>query len=197
MSFTFISISSAPPPRLLMIICFLSRFICSQWPRYLNLNFILFNLSGKFVGYQRYNPEGLKGKDSYKLPNDAKKYFTYVTKEDPEKNISAIGLYGLHTLDKRLHVFIVEGVFDAIKLIRVNQPVIAVLANDPKKIKNFFFILQKKIIVIADNDKAGKKLKNLSKTSYAVPESFKDLGDMPLDEVNKFVNNILKGLKYV
>ena len=75
--------------------------------------FPLFNLSGKFVGYQRYNPDGIKGKNSYKVDNKNKKYYTYVSKENPEKNILHIALYGLHTLDKRKYVFIVEGIFFA------------------------------------------------------------------------------------
>ena len=157
--------------------------------------FPLFNLSGKFVGYQRYNPKGIKGIDSPKIPNDQKKYFTHVTKENPEKNISSIALYGLHTIDKRPYVFVVEGVFDAMKLIKLKQPVVAVLSNDPKHLQNFFFLLQKRIIVISDNDKAGKKLKRLSNDSYDTPDGYKDLGDMPLKEVKKFIDDILRGAK--
>ena len=152
--------------------------------------FPLFNLSGKFVGYQRYNPKGTKGKESYKLSNSDKKYFSYVTKENPEKKVSSIALYGLHTLDNRSYVFIVEGIFDAMKLIKLGEPVVAVMANDPKKIKNFFFILQKKTIVIADNDNAGKKLKKLGKISYSTPEPYKDLGEMPLKKVKEFIDEI-------
>ena len=154
--------------------------------------FPLFNLSGKFVGYQRYNPKGGKGKDSYKLSKNDKKYYTYATKENPEKKVSSIVLYGLHTLDKRPYVFVVEGIFDAVKLIKLNEPVVAVLSNDPKKLKNFFFILQKKVIAICDSDdnKAGNKLKRIANKCYFTPSPYKDLGDMPNKEVKSFIKSI-------
>lgn len=154
--------------------------------------FPLFNLSGKFVGYQRYNPKGIKGKESYKVDKEQKKYYTYVTRENPEKNIPHIALYGLHTLDKRSYLFIVEGIFDAAKLIKMGEPVVAVLANHPKQLKNFFFALQKKIIAIEDRDEAGGKLKSLADKSFTVPEPYKDLGDMPQKEVVEFIKSIKK-----
>lgn len=156
--------------------------------------FPLFNLSGKFIGYQRYNPKGYKGTGSFKMDNDLKKYHTYVTKENPDKNVHYVAVYGLHTLDKRRYVFMVEGVFDAVKLIRLNEPVIAVLANDPKKLKNFFFALQKKVIAILDNDSAGNKLKKLADKHYNIPDEYKDLGDMKIEDVRSFINSIKGGL---
>lgn len=151
--------------------------------------FPLFNLSGKMVGYQRYNPKGIKGKDSYKVPTEERKYYSYITKENPEKNIPHIAVYGLHTLDKRPFVFIVEGVFDAAKLMNLNLPVIAVMANDPKPLKNFFFVLQKDTIAWIDNDEAGRKLKRIAKYSITTPKPYKDLGDMPLEEVEKVLKD--------
>jgi len=156
--------------------------------------FPLFNLSGKFVGYQRYNPKGYKGTGADKIPNDDKKYFSYITKENPEKKVVNIALYGLHTLDKRPYVFVVEGIFDAMKLIKMEQPVVAVMSNDPKQLKNFFFVLQKKVIVIYDNDAAGKKLKKLGKMSYTTPKPYKDLGEMPMNAVKIFINDVLRNL---
>lgn len=154
--------------------------------------FPLFNLSGRFVGYQRYNPEGTKGKESYKVDKENKKYYTYVTRENPEKNVPYTALYGLHTLDKRPYLFIVEGIFDAVKLIKMEEPVVAVLANNPKQLKNFFFVLQKKVISIEDRDLAGSKLKRLADKSFVVPEPYKDLGEMPQKEVIKFIKSIKK-----
>lgn len=151
--------------------------------------FPLFNLSGKFVGYQRYNPKGSKGTGSYKIDDKLKKYYSYITKENPDKKVHYLAVYGLHTLDKRNYVFVVEGVFDAVKLIKINEPVIAVLANDPKKLKNFFFVLQKKVIAILDDDTAGKKLKKLSHKYYTVSNN-KDLGDMDVEDVKIFINKI-------
>jgi len=171
----------------------------SKYPVYIDKEkdvayFPLFNLSGKFVGYQRYNPKGYKGTGADKIPNDDKKYFSYITKENPEKKVVNIALYGLHTLDKRPYVFVVEGIFDAMKLIKMEQPVVAVMSNDPKQLKNFFFVLQKKVIVIYDNDAAGKKLKKLGKMSYTTPKPYKDLGEMPMNAVKIFINDVLRNL---
>jgi 5S rRNA maturation endonuclease (ribonuclease M5) len=152
--------------------------------------FPLFNLSGKFLGYQRYNPKGAKGTASAKLPYRDKKYHPIISKEDSKKNIYALAVYGLHTLDKRNYVFVVEGIFDAVKLIKLGEPVIAVLSNDPKPLKNFFFILQKKVIVIADNDKAGKKLKKIGNISLTTPDPYKDVGEMPVKELKDFIKGI-------
>ena len=151
--------------------------------------FPLFNLSGKWTGYQRYNPEGTKThkKDT---KTDDEKYYTYVTRENPEKNIPQISVYGLHTLDKRPFVFITEGIFDAAKLIKLGLPALAVLMNDPKIMKNFFFAMQKKVIVIADKDAAGNKLRKLGDVSYTAPGEYKDLGDMPLKEVEAFIKSL-------
>jgi hypothetical protein len=159
--------------------------------------FPLFNLSGKFVGYQRYNPRGLKTqtqKQRNVMSTNDFKYYSYVTKENPEKKISQIAVYGLHTIDKRPYIFVVEGIFDAVKLIRLNQPVIAVMCNHPKQLKNFFFILPKKKIGILDNDAAGKKLKGLTDIHYNTPKSFKDLGDMTVGQVKDFLKTI-KGIR--
>lgn len=141
--------------------------------------FPLFTLTGKYVGYQRYNPKEIE------------KYYTYVTKENPEKNISYAALYGLHTLERNKgYVFVVEGVFDAAKLIKIDEPVVAVLSNNPKHLKNFFIELGKKTIAIKDRDSAGSTLGNITDLSYTVPEGYKDLGNMPISEVKKFIKSL-------
>lgn len=160
--------------------------------------FPLFNLSGKFVGYQRLNPKGLKwsghdAKTKIKVSgNKDKKYYTYVSKEDPEKKVKSIALYGLHTIDKRNYFFVVEGIFDAVKLIRLNEPVVAVLANHPRHLRSFFFAMQKTTIAILDRDDGGNKLSRVTDKNVVVPEPYNDLGDMPLKEVEVFIRKIKK-----
>lgn len=146
--------------------------------------FPLYNLSGKFIGYQRYNPKGSRksfGKDG--------KYYTYVSSEGKGNYIA---VYGLHTLDKRNYFFVVEGIFDAVKLIRINEPVIAVLGNDPKKLRPWFKAMGKTTISIVDNDKAGKLLGNNTDISYTTPDPYNDLGEMPLSKVEKFIKKIIR-----
>ena len=153
--------------------------------------FPLYNLSGQMVGYQRYNPKGKKDIVKADMSDiDNFKYYTYIGVEGDKHNRKKIGVYGLHTLDDRPFVFMVEGIFDAVKLIKLGLPTIAVLGNDPKQLTSFLFILQKKIYAILDNDVnlAGNKLANLASRSFKVPSPFKDLGDMSLSEVRSFIS---------
>lgn len=156
--------------------------------------FILYNLSGQLIGYQRYNPNGNK-----KLHGDtlAAKYFTWVTKESP--GTSKLAVWGVENIDKNNpNLFVAEGIFDAIKLKNAGHPAIAVLTNNPKLLKSWFAILNKNTISITDNDDAGKKLGNITDETYSIPsnltnkngDSIKDLGDMSQEQVNNFLSNI-------
>ena len=157
--------------------------------------FPLYNMSGKFVGYQRYFPKSEKGTISNKIDNKLKKYYTYVTKENPEKKINQIAVYGLQSLDNRMYMFVTEGIFDINKIINLGEPGIAVLMNDPKLLKPWLKALQKKVIVIADNDQAGNKLKRIANKVYNPPKQFHDVGDMSQEEVNNFIKSIKEELK--
>lgn len=164
--------------------------------------FLLYNLSGKLIGYQNYNPNADKTfhqKSSFtkKMSTNEMKsmmrYFSYMSKFDDKRKVSEIAVYGLETLkesDKIL--FITEGIFDIIKIHNQGLPGIAVLSNDPKLIRPWLSLLPQKKIVIYDNDKAGRKLAKLGDVSYTVPEPFNDLGDMGDKEVSEF----LKTIKY-
>lgn len=165
--------------------------------------FPLFNLSGQFTGYQRYNPKGVKFLQKSKkalrdknLTKDDIKYYGYFgTENDDFKKIKKIGVYGLHTIDKRPYIILVEGIFDTISLIRLGYPVIATMTNDPKQLKNFLFILQKKIIAILDNDpitKSGNKLKKAAHKAYKVPDPYKDVNEMPINDLKKFMRDVVK-----
>ena len=146
--------------------------------------FLLYNLSGQLVGYHRYNPNG----DKKARNNIAGKYFTYVTKESDHSH--KIAVWGTETIKPdNPNLFVTEGVFDAIKLYNMGLPVIAVLSNNPKILKSWFAILNKKTIAITDNDEAGRKLGNLTDEFYTVPEPYKDLGEMPQEEVSNFITS--------
>jgi len=142
--------------------------------------FLLYNLSGQLVGYQQYNPTAPKsGKGGIKRKDQ--KYFTYVAKR--YKNL--LGVWGLETVRDEPFLFVTEGIFDAVKLHNEGLPAVAVLGNNPKTLRPWLQILKatKKIIVVADNDKAGKKLGNMGDISINTPEPYKDLGEMPQEEV--------------
>jgi len=165
--------------------------------------FLLYNLSGKLVGYQLYNPNGKKGIDYSDRTGrnlskkDLMKYYTYITRENDK--IKHIGVYGLDTYDRNSrYLFVVEGIFDAVKLHRQGLPCIAVLMNHPKIYKQWFRLLPQQIICIMDNDdnKSGNKMKGICDKAYTVPKPFNDLGDMNDDEVKSFINSLnIPGLK--
>ncbi len=165
--------------------------------------FLLYNLSGKIVGLQRYNPSGYKDRSKHyreikhlgSLDESQLKYLTKVTRENVERNVPQLAVYGLHTIDERKFVFVVEGIFDAVKLESIGMPVIAVLTNAPKKFRNFFFVLQKTVIVWRDSDKASEEMKQIADFSVITHPPYKDLGEMPLEKVKAWTKYILETIK--
>jgi hypothetical protein len=145
--------------------------------------FLLYNLSGQLIGQQRYNPRGIRKSNDPVLA----RYYTQG---------KTFAVWGLETVyDYHSYIFIVEGIFDAIKLHNAGQPAIAVLTNDPQNLKSWFFVMDKRVISILDNDKASQKLKGVSDHFFVVPDPYSDLGDMPQNEVDVFVKDILRKVK--
>jgi len=124
------------------------------------VTFLLYNLSGQLVGYQRYNPKGHKFSDSNKDPLMAK-YFTWVSK-DPETKTRMLAVWGVDTIRPGKPLFIVEGIFDAAKIHNAGYPAVAVLANDPKHLRSWLKTLPNKRIVIYDKDAMTKTLQERS-----------------------------------
>lgn len=132
--------------------------------------FPLWNLSGQLVGYQQYRPDAEKGR--MENPRDMR-YFTYL----PKNTNTA---WGLETLNpKQLHLLVVEGIFDAVKLHNAGINALAVLANDPKPLKRWLDTLGYLIVPVCDGDEAGKKLASLTNCAKVeqLPAGF-DVGDM-------------------
>ena len=129
--------------------------------------FYLWNLSGQMVGYQQYRPEG--SKQSYQDPREGR-YFTY-------RNRTTLALWGLESLWLTPHVvFLTEGVFDAARLTQRGYSALAALSNDPlPELKNWLTTLNRRVVVVADNDKAGRKLVKFG--DQAVVTEHKDLSD--------------------
>ena len=55
--------------------------------------------------------------------------------------------------------------------------------------------LPQKKIVIQDRDDAGTELGAIGDYVYTVPEPYKDLGEMPQEEVDEFIRKIKSDLK--
>ena len=152
--------------------------------------FLLFNLSGQLVGYQRYNPSASKERNN----DPYGRYFTQRGEEgERKKGKKKIAVWGLESTEwKDPYIFVTEGIFDAIKVQNAGHPAIAILSNASPGLRSWLKALRKYVIVIEDNDAAGVKLGSLGDVSVTVPDPYKDLGDMPQDEATVFVNDILK-----
>ena len=154
--------------------------------------FFLYNISGQLVGYQYYNPHGSKSLDQKKADRRLMKYYTYVTGQKDEKRLA---VWGLESYDMKSSVlFVVEGIFDAVKIQNAGYPAIAILSNDPRQdLKTWLKTLPQTIIAVLDRDdnSSGNKLASTGDRSTMTPAPYKDLGDMPQEEVNTFIKQIL------
>lgn len=146
--------------------------------------FLLYNLSGQIVGYQRYNPSFPSA-----FPGDGKqsnlrdrRYYNYVSH-------GQIGLFGLESYSSNAKViFVTEGIFDACRLTKRGASCFAMLTNNPSSsMRNFLLCLGKPIVAICDGDAAGVKLRKVGHC-YETVQDGKDLGECP----ETFVNFLLE-----
>jgi len=112
--------------------------------------FPLWNLSGQLLGYQQYRPFA-ETKQNHLKPSEAR-YFTYL----PTSKVTAYGLESLNYDDPLL--FVVEGVFDAVRFHNMGLNCLAVLSCDPKHLKEWLRLLPFYKVAVCDGDKAGLKL---------------------------------------
>lgn len=144
--------------------------------------FPLWNLSGQMVGFQQYKP--LAPKTGNKPSEN--KYFTYVTKVNGKAQQAVFGLDLLNV--RKPYCFIVEGIFDASPLHRLNENALAVLTSNPKHLK-FLSLLPYTLIALCEGDAAGKKLGKYANKVIYLPEG-KDPGDMSDDWFIDLVNSL-------
>lgn len=140
--------------------------------------FYLWNLSGQLVGYQQYRRSGEKKPQNN--PREGK-YYTYRRKED-------LAVWGLESFNNPGSLFVTEGVFDACRLTEKGCAAVAVLSNNPSQdVRNWLMSLARRVVVVADNDKAGRMLASCGHEAVFTYE--KDLGDSSEDFVNSLVQH--------
>lgn len=132
-----------------------------------------------YVGFVARSIEGKEFKNTPKLPK------------------SKI-LFNLHRARKHDSVYVVESSFDAIRLDQNGIPAVATLGANVSKIQ--IDLLTKyfnHVIVVADNDDAGKEMqkKVLDRlghraTLVGIPDRFKDIGDMNDSDILELTNKI-------
>lgn len=84
-------------------------------------------------------------------------------------------------------VFLTEGLFDAARLTELGYSALAALSNNPTRdFRNWLSLLNRPVVAVCDNDKAGRQLAKFG--DYAEFTSEKDLGDSTTEEVLNLVN---------
>ncbi len=136
--------------------------------------FYLWNLSGKFCGYQQYRRSADKTKQ-----NDPKEGRYFTLRKQP--TVAVWGVESLH-LTPRL-VFVTEGVFDAARLTERGFSAVAVLSNNPMPdVRNWLTCLNRHVVAVCDNDAAGRRLAKFG--DVALFTVGHDLGDCSDEEVD-------------
>lgn len=142
--------------------------------------FLLYNLSGQVVGYQRYNPSFPSA-----FPGDGKqsnlrdrRYYNYVTS-------GQIGVFGLESFNENTKVvFVTEGAFDCCRLTKRGATAVAMLTNNPSSsMRNFLLCLGVPVVAVCDDDAAGVKLRK-SGHFFETVQGGKDLGECSEDFVD-------------
>lgn len=143
--------------------------------------FYLWNTSGQLVGFQQYRPN--QPKVDYTLDPRMLRYFTFVSKEsESSQKLTAFGLELLNPENRTL--FVVEGVFDAVKLHNLGLNCLALLSATPKPLREWLWTLGYNVVPVCEDDKAGKLLKKMSNNGdYLELTNGQDLGDMKDSEV--------------
>ena len=140
--------------------------------------FYLYNLSGQLVGFQQYRPHASKAPSNN--PRESR-YFTF--RKQP--TLALFGVESLHLTPDV--VFLTEGVFDACRLTELGVSALAVLSNDPTpQLHEFLRCLNRRVVVVADNDAAGRKLAKFGHDVVFCEE--KDLGDSSDEFVKRLVD---------
>lgn len=147
--------------------------------------FLLWNLSGQLIGYQQYRPNAPKTGNH---PKDCR-YYTYTTKVG---NHSTPAIWGLHTYSlETKRIFLVEGIFDAIKVHNQGECCFALLGNaGSKSIRQWLSLLRVPKIGILDSDEKGSGMKSLCQKWITTPLPYKDLGEMSNEEVGSLIKEI-------
>ncbi len=141
------------------------------------VTFFLWNLMGMLVGFVQYRPDGPKKPSNL---GRLGKYFLYKL----EGTVAVWGVESLHLTPNV--VFVTEGIFDAARLTERGYSAVAVLSNDPgSSVKGWLSALGRKVVVVADNDKAGQKL--LKYGDHAVVTEGTDLAASADSFVDKLI----------
>jgi hypothetical protein len=143
--------------------------------------FFLFSQTGKFLGYHSYRPSGPKAREGKGFNPKDLKYYTHAVPGE----LPFFGTESLLFHDKLL--FLVEGVFDAVKFHALELPCLAVLGNDPLRLRSYLRATGRMVVGFCDNDLAGMNLARSCNVYFKAPG--KDAGEMTKQELKEQLLN--------
>lgn len=143
--------------------------------------FMLYNLSGQIIGYQKYDP--LSPNRSCNSIDG--RYYT--------RRTNHICVFGLETITLNTNLlYITEGIFDVARLTSKGCSGIALLTNSPNSsMINFLDCLSYKLLLVSDNDKGGDILRKALTPiidDHIIPP-YKDLGEATEDYVDSIIKH--------
>lgn len=169
--------------------CDPSRYACSLDHEEFVVTFFLFAPGTyKWTGFQQYRPFAPKTNEAKARgvfnPRDLR-YFTHTVDE-------TAAVFGAETLSMYDGpVYLVEGIFDAVKLHSLGLPCLAALGNGATRrgylspLKHMLMAMGRKVVGVLDNDAAGLELGKLCDEVFVC--TTKDPGEMTLDELKEFL----------
>lgn len=141
--------------------------------------FLLSDSGFSVSGYQQYRPSADKKKKNH--PREGR-YFTYRTK-------GKFPVFGMESWYWTNHLFIIEGIFDCVRLHNLGHSAIATLSNDPKELRNWVLMMNRPVYAICDPGSSGVKMAKYAHKHFTCIET--DLGDMRQEDVEKVVETLL------
>lgn len=156
-----------------------------------SVTFLLFNLSGQIVGYQKYRP----GSEQKKKRNDEDlgRYYTFTSKHQTDDGTTfKDGVFGYEAIKPPVRrtnepLYVVEGIFKAGVLHRLGVDALAVLTSHPKRLKTLLRIIKsvRPVVAIGDPDPAGEKLVRFVGAGFTSPLDLDEMADDAILELLK------------
>jgi hypothetical protein len=164
--------------------CNPSNYTCVVDEETRTATFVLFAPgTGKVTGYHTYKPEGPKTREGKGFNPKDLRYFTKHLGSTDE-----ILFFGAEKLDfGKKNLYLVEGIFDAVKFHTLGHNCLAVLCNNPVPLKSFLNASPFHVVGVLDADAAGKKLAKYC-DEYILCEDGKDPGDLELLEITELLH---------
>ena len=135
----------------------------------------------KLIGYQKYNWRADKTKN-----NDYKngRYYTWVSEAYRNSYF-----YGSEYYRGQSTIYLVEGIWDAIRILNAGYCAFALLGSTPsKQTKGIFNMFWKcNLVAICDNDGAKESISRIADNRLYLPNEYKDCNDMTQADFDKWI----------